>query len=81
MSSYSFEWEQDRRRRVLCVHGKLSADAADHLLNGLVNLGSRSLVIDLTDVESVDDDVVIVLEQIRSRLGPSRMDVVDRDRS
>lgn len=80
MSEYSFEWEQDRRRRILQLHGELSADTAEHLLLGLVNLGSRNLVVDLTGVESMDTDVAVVLEQIRSRLGPSRLDVVDRER-
>lgn len=76
VSRYEFGWEQDARRRVLKVRGAIDATAASHLESAIINLGSRRLLIDLSDVTSLDPSAATVIEQMSRRLGPGRVSVV-----
>lgn len=73
---YALEWRQDRNERVMRVSGDLDRAAAEHLFNGLIDLGSRRLVIDLTDVHLIDLTALETLSEIDVRLGPGRLTVL-----
>ena len=70
---YSFEWSQDRNERVMRLVGVIDIAAAEHLFKGLIDLGSRRLVIDLTDAETVDLTALEAVAEIEDRLGPGRV--------
>lgn len=75
-SRYEFRWEQDSRQRVLKLAGVIDATAASHLESAIINLGSRRLLIDLSDVTSLDPAGASTLLQIAQRLGTGRVSVV-----
>ncbi|HLU53654.1 MAG TPA: STAS domain-containing protein [Acidimicrobiia bacterium] len=73
---YALEWSQDRSERVMRITGVIDFAAAEHLFNGLIDLGSRRLVIDLTDAQTVDLTAIEALSEIEKRLGPGRLTVL-----
>ncbi|MFO7292262.1 MAG: hypothetical protein FWJ92_03795 [Actinomycetes bacterium] len=77
---YSFEWSQDRNERVMRLVGVIDIAAAEHLFKGLIDLGSRRLVIDLTDAETVDLTALEAVAEIEDRLGPGRVTVLHPER-
>lgn len=72
---YRFEWTQDAKRRLMRLAGDIDATAASHVANGLIDLGNRRLVIDLTEVESICPEAVAVLTDMGRRLGAGRVTI------
>lgn len=75
-SRYRFRWEQDSRRRVLKLAGVIDSTAASQLEGAIINLGARRLVIDLSDVTSLDPAGAVTLLEVARRLAPGRVSVV-----
>lgn len=72
---YGFEWRQDARIRVLKLAGNIDETAASHLANGLIDLGNRRLVIDLSAVEEMAQAAVGELLEMVERLGGGRVTI------
>lgn len=80
-SKYRFNWEQDVRQRVFKLSGVVDGSVAARLESAIINLGSRRLVVDLTDVTELDAAAAAKVSEIVERLGQSRVAVVaDLDR-
>lgn len=78
---YRFNWEQDVRQRVFKLSGVVDHSVAARLESAIINLGSRRLVVDLTDVTALDAAAAARVSEIVERLGQSRVTVVaDLDR-
>lgn len=73
---YEFRWEQDARQRVLTLTGVIDSTAASRLESAIINLGSRRLLIDLSEVTTIDPSGAATLLQIARRLGAGRVSVV-----
>lgn len=73
---YEFRWEQDDRQRVLRLSGVIDSTAASHLESAIINLGSRRLLIDLSEVTSLDPSGATVLLEMARRLGTGRVSVL-----
>lgn len=73
---YEFRWEQDHRQRVLRLRGVIGSTAASHLESAIINLGARRLLIDLSEVTSLDPSGAATLLEIARRLGPGRVSVM-----
>ncbi|HEX7100763.1 MAG TPA: hypothetical protein VF377_16155 [Acidimicrobiia bacterium] len=58
------------------VSGDVNHDTAEHFFNGLIDLGSRRLVIDLTDAHIIDLTALELVDEIEERLGPGRLTVI-----
>ncbi|HEX2152439.1 MAG TPA: STAS domain-containing protein [Acidimicrobiia bacterium] len=71
-----FEWRQDSRRRVLKLSGTVDGSSADRLSSGIIDLGARRLVIDITEVTSMDEAGASSLRDLTHRLGDGRVTVV-----
>lgn len=75
----SIEWRQDRRLRTMAVSGALSSVDGSHLSSGLVQLGNRGLVIDLTGLDVWEADAVSSIVEVTGRLGARSARVVVSD--
>lgn len=73
---YEFRWEQDGRQRVLYLSGVIDSTAASHLESAIINLGSRRLLIDLSEVTSLDPSGAAALLEMARRLGAGRISVL-----
>lgn len=76
---YWFEWHQNQDRRNLKLSGSIDASAATHLSNGLIDLGRRELVVDVTDVDFLSPEAVTALVEMADRLGTGRLRVIVDD--
>lgn len=64
------EWEQDRRSRRMRVTGRLTAANSRRLASGLIQLGNRSLELDLSEAEwnpSALSDVIELIDRVGVR--------------
>lgn len=73
---YEFRWEQDDRHRVLKLSGVIDSAASSRLESAIINLGSRRLVIDLSEVTSLGPSGAATVLEIARRLGPGRVSVI-----
>lgn len=76
VSPYRFEWRQNSRERVFKLAGTVDESTAARLRSGIIDLGSRRLLIDLSDVTSIEPEGVSALIQLAERLGRARITVV-----
>lgn len=71
------EWRQNPVERVVTVTGLVDGPRTHHLENGLIGLGDRRLVLDLTDARFADTlDALEILNDLRLRLGRRPLEVV-----
>jgi hypothetical protein len=71
------EWRQTAVERVVTVTGLIDEPRAHHLENGLIGLGDRRLVLDLTGALFADTlDALTVLSGLRHRLGRRPLQVM-----
>lgn len=71
------EWRQNPVERVVTVTGLIDGPRIHHLENGLIGLGDRRLVLDLTGARFADTlDATRVLNDLRLRLGRRPLEVV-----
>lgn len=71
------EWRQNAVERVVTVTGLIDEPRTHHLENGLIGLGDRRLVLDLTGARFADTlDALTVLSGLRHRLGRRPLQVV-----
>jgi anti-sigma B factor antagonist len=61
-----FRWEQTESARVLHVLGEVDLSNASQVMRALEDLGDRSLVVDLTEVDFIDSTGLGYLVELQS---------------
>ena len=72
------QWRQDHSRRVITISGPMDEKFAQHLHGATIDLGRRSLVIDLSGT-ALPNSAVEHIRLLRERLGRHRLSVLVRD--